>query len=296
MTSLGLNALTLCLAVLVAGCVAAETAAVEPSTAEDQSSVAPDSGGADIVADDEGLVPQTMVAQVQVLSDEIRSLRDQVEVLESELTETKQRQVDLYNDLDARLRQLERTATAGPSVSSDTEVTEITDADSDGQQPVPPPADESTEGEDAVTETPVNEPVETEFVDPEIVRQVYDTAFRTLRQGKYDEAIVEFNALVQQYPASDLVDDALYWIAEANYVTKKYDLALMGFEQVIRDYPDNRRAAEAMLKMGYIYYDQADFEQARNYLQEVMTRYPASRSAFSASRRLNRLNRDEGSQ
>lgn len=286
----GLILSTLLMAVLVVGCATAETT-VDPAQVTDLDAPVErdESSGVKV----EELVPQTMVAQVQALSDEIRSLRDQVEILENELDATKQRQMDLYNDLDNRLRRFERgvpsnnenpdSSTGETSSSaepaSDAESTESADG-----------AELSGEGAESTVEMPLQEPEE--VVDPEVIRAAYDNAFRTLRQGKYEDSILEFNALVQNYPQSDLVDDALYWIAEANYVTKKYEIALMGFEQIIRDYPDNRRAAEAMLKIGYIYYDQQDFEQAANYLQEVMERYPASRSAFSANRRLNKMRRD----
>ncbi len=275
------------LAVIVAGCATAETTS-NSTTQVPESDAAGGTNESEIVQV-EDLVPQTMVAQVQALSDEVRSLRDQVEILENELDATKQRQVDLYNDLDTRLRNMER----GESSSTESGAGAVGEiAPADGMTPDSESAESvgpAGEGTELTVEVSLPEP---EVVDPEVVREVYDNAFRTLRQGKYEDSILEFNALVQNYPQSDLVDDALYWIAEANYVTKKYDIALMGFEQIIRDYPDNRRAAEAMLKIGYIYYDQQDFEQAENYLQEVMERYPASRSAFSANRRLNKMRRD----
>ncbi len=262
----------LALAVFLAGC--APTATVDSSSSQTVSD------SADAV-NAEDLVPETMIAQVQVLSDEVRTLRDQVEVLELELDDTRQRQKDLYDDLDARLRKFERGA---PS-SGET-----------GAAPSSAEAEPAVEAEEAPSEAEtseeVAEPEPEPVIDPEVVREVYDNAFRTLRQGKYEDAIIEFNALVENYPTSELVDDALYWIAEANYVTKNLDIALMGFEQIIRDYPDNRRAAEAMLKIGYIYYDQQDYEQAQSYLMEVMERYPASRSAFSANRRLTKMRRD----
>ena len=285
---------SLLLAALVTGC-----APVEPtvgSSLEDSKATKVAQSDATGDVNVEALVPATMVAQVQMLSEEIRSLRDQVEILESELDTTKQRQKDLYDDLDNRLRRLERSAPTNSGVSTsgtgETAPSESTAPDtSDASMTEEGAAPAEVEGSESAVDTSVPETVEVE-VDPEVIRAVYDSAFRTLRQGKYEDAIIEFNALVQNYPQSDLVDDAFYWIAEANYVTKKYDVALTGFEQVIRDYPDNRRAAEAMLKIGYIYYDQQDFEQAQNYLEEVIERYPASRSAFSANRRLNKMKRD----
>ena len=223
-----------------------------------------------------------MLAQVQEMSDEIGTLRDRVEILEFELDKSKQRQNQLYDDLDQRLRKFERRDNSLDSTPS-------LPQSGSGTQPVSDAEDspDATDGVEPVTvELPASD------VNPQIVREVYDNAFRALRQGKYEDSIIEFQMLIDTYPNSELVDDALYWIAEANYVTQKYDSALPVFERVIREFPENQRAAEAMLKIGYIYYDQQNYEEAKNYLMEVIDRFPASRSAFSARRRLDKMGRD----
>ena len=276
----GLAPCALAVAALVTGCTAPATSTVGSSSAGTSSAQSSSAVSTEEVA------PQTMLAQVQALSEEVRTLRDQVEGLEIELDDTKQRQKDLYDDLDARLRKFERTG-SGSNVSTDQ--TDGVEPSSDETAPSGESDAVSEEGEgSAVATLPESVP----DVDPEVIREVYDTGFRALKQGKYEDAISKFTALVENYPQSELVDDALYWIAEANYVTKKHDVALQGFEQIIRDYPDNRRAAEAMLKIAIIYADQENYEQAESYLLEVMERYPASRSAFNANRRLNKLKRD----
>ncbi len=241
----------------------------------------------DIVTPDIEVVPPAIVTQIQALSEEVRALRNQVEVLATELSGTRQRQKDLYDDLDARLRKVERMISEGSRISPNVE----------GVLPesVSAPTDQTNENVAEIDDGASVQVVPIEPVpaaDPAVVRAEYDNAFRTLRQGKYEDAIIAFGALVENYPDSELVDDALYWIAEAHYVTQEFTVALQGFEQIIADYPDNRRAAEAMLKIGYIYYDQQNFEQAKNYLTEVMERYPASRSAFSAQRRLAKMQQE----
>ena len=266
--------------VFVAGCVAPVESPQSSSTSPTESST---SGESAVEVGE--VVSQTMVAQVQALSDEIRTLRDQVDVLENELDETRQRQKDLYDDLDARLRKIEPPMATGTGSDDGTSVSdEGTAIDSETAEP----------SEEVSGEIPVEIPTEADeaVVDPTVVREIYDDAFRTLRQGKYEDSIIKFKALIQNHPESELVDDSLYWIAEANYVTKNFDVALPVFEQIIRDYSENRRAPEAMLKIGYIYYDQQNYEQAQNYLLEVIDRFPASRSAFSARRRLDKMERD----
>ena len=223
-----------------------------------------------------------MLAQVQEMSDEIGTLRDRVEILEFELDKSSQRQKQLYDDLDQRLRKFERRDNSLDSTPSQPQTGSGTQPDSTDEG-----SPDATDGvEPVAVELPASD------VNPQVVREVYDNAFRALRQGKYEDSIIEFQALIATYPNSELVDDALYWIAEANYVTQKYDLALPVFERVIREFPENQRAAEAMLKIGYIYYDQQNYEEAKIYLMEVIDRFPASRSAFSARRRIDKMERD----
>ena len=229
-----------------------------------------------------------MLAQVQEMSDEIGTLRDRVEILEFELDKSSQRQKQLYDDLDQRLRKFERRDNSLNSTPSQPQTGSATQPDSTD------PTDSTDEGSPDTTGgvEPVAVELPASDVNSQVVREVYDNAFRALRQGRYEDSIIEFQALIDTYPNSELVDDALYWIAEANYVTQKHDLALPVFERVIREFPENQRAAEAMLKIGYIYYDQQNYEEAKIYLMEVIDRFPASRSAFSARRRLDKMGRD----
>lgn len=122
----------------------------------------------------------------------------------------------------------------------------------------------------------------------------YDEAFDKLKQSRYAEAIQAFQDLLRRYPGGALADDANYWIAEAQYVTRDFQAALNGFRNVVVRYPDSPRAPEALLKVGYIQYEVGAKEQARVTLQEVVTRYPGSRVAISAQTRLKRIERDGG--
>ncbi len=122
----------------------------------------------------------------------------------------------------------------------------------------------------------------------------YDEAFDKLKQSRYAEAIQAFQALLSSYPNGALADDANYWIAEAQYVTRDFQSALNGFRSVVVRYPDSPRAPEALLKVGYIQYEVGAKEQARVTLNDVVTRYPGSRVAISAQTRLKRIERDGG--
>lgn len=224
---------------------------------------------------------------VNQLMDEVQYLRGKVEILEHEMSKARERERQRYDDMDRRVRIIERQFGAGAAA------VESPPADDDSItisiEPVAPDTQDAA-AEDGAAPEELIEPLVP--VDPEVVRGIYDAAFRSLRQGKYDDSIVQFEVLVTDYPGSELVDDALYWIAEANYVTQRHDEALQAFLRVVEAFPNSQRAPEAMLKIGYIHYDKEDFETARGYLNEVIDKFPASRSAFSARRRLSKMDRD----
>ncbi len=228
-------------------------------------------------------------------TNELKQLRERVELLEFELNRTQKRMTQLYDDIDIRLRKLERHSDSQPSTSEPTTET------SEGSAPIEAEAsdDSSTQQqttEDSSAEQPISDDESVGEIQIEIVsegdREVYDKAFRSLRDGEYEDAIAEFGRLVEQFPNSQLLDDSWYWIAEANYVTQNYEAALPVFERVVEEYPDSQRASDSMLKIGYVYYEMADFEKAGKYLNQVIELYPASRSAFSARRRLDKMTRD----
>ena len=176
-----------------------------------------------------GAPPSTaLLNEVELLKEENRNLIDRIELIEYEIKRMQSRQIQLYEDLDLRLREIERKGKSSqPAAAGSVGDSEDSADESVSQQPeVAPeqPVETQVEQESSVQS-------QIEF-DPQEVRDAYDGAFRSLREGRYEDAIVEFQALIDTYPGSELVDDALYWIGEANYVTQKFEDALPVFERV----------------------------------------------------------------
>ncbi len=277
----------LVLIILASGCEPVETSSATPVTNVTISDAPANQP--------EITVSPQMVAQVQQLNQEIGVLTDRVEVLEYELNEARKRQKQLYDDLDLRLRKFERLQSRSESGAN-------------VQKPEPDSQAEPTQSEDTTSpettveaiEEPAAPSISTEItsqpvltdIDLQAMRDTYDDAFRTLKTGDFDEAKIKFREFIDSYPSSDLVDDAWYWIAESNYITKEFEQAIKLYQYVAREYPDYQRAHEALLKIGYIYYELENYEEAQLYLNEILDKFPASRSAFSAQRRLNKMKRD----
>ncbi len=272
------------LAFLASGCEPVETSSTTPTTNITVSD-APTSQSTDSPS-------VQLVAQVQQLNQEIGGLRDRVDILEFELEKARERQKQLYDDLDLRLRKFERQQSRPTNQTRQTDTTSSAESpESDTAAQPETTAESQEESAPSVSIEIANQPAFTE-IDLQAMRDAYDGAFRTLKTGNFDEAKTKFQEFIESYPSSDLVDDAWYWIAESNYITKEFEQAIKLYQYVARQYPDYQRAHEALLKIGYIYYELENYEEAQLYLNEVLDKFPASRSAFSAQRRLNKMKRD----
>jgi len=120
-------------------------------------------------------------------------------------------------------------------------------------------------------------------------QQAYEAAFDLLKQSRYEDAIKQFDALVNTWPNGELADDSLYWKSEANYVNREFEAALQGFRSIVERYPDSSRLPEAMLKVGYIQYDIGAYDQAAATFQDILTRFPGHQVTVSADTRLRRI-------
>jgi tol-pal system protein YbgF len=202
-----------------------------------------------------------LLLQIQTLQDEVRNLRGQVEVQNFELEKLKARQRDLLADLDRRVRDVERRGgTAGAPVAV---------------EPAVAPA--------APTAAPAAAPVTTAGGNEQ---QEYDAAFALMRGGFYDRSTKAFREFLVRHPRSSLAGNAQYWIGEANYVVRNYRVALEEYGKVLQDYPTSQKVPDALLKIGYSHYELGDWAKSRETLNRVVKQYPNTSVSKSAESRL----------
>jgi len=201
---------------------------------------------------------------IQSLREEIASLREQLEQQDYELESMKQRQRNLYIDMDRRINNVEAGSRNSASVAA----------------PVPPPN----------SSLPVVAvPVAGGDVDGQMA---YSTAFSLLKEGQYGQSIKAFESFKTSYPNSKYADNAQYWLGEANYVSRDYKRALSEFQQLIAQYPESSKNPGARLKIGYVYFELKNWSAARDALQQVITLYPDTTVAKKANERLQRMKRE----
>ena len=195
-----------------------------------------------------------IMRRLDSLQTEVQKLRGEADVQAHELRGIKDRQRDLYLDIDRRLKQMEGTGVSAPQSSPGSAATEA-----------PPEAQNSGE------------------------RQAYEQAFNVLKDGRYEQAIQEFTQFLSRYPNGQYAANAQYWLSEAHYVSRHFQIAINEFRKLIDKYPSSPKLADAILKLGFAYYELSDWTQARNMLTAVVTRFPSSSAARLANNRLDKM-------
>ena len=199
------------------------------------------------------------------LREEISSLRELVEQQDYELEGMKQRQRNLYLDMDRRINNAEAGGRNGARASA----------------PVPPPNSGASKVVIPVVVAGDNDG-----------QAAYSKAFSLLKEGQYEQSIKSVEAFKVSYPNSKYADNAQYWLGEANYVSRDYKKALSAFQQLIAQYPDSSKNPGARLKIGYVYFEIKNWSAAREALQQVITLYPDTTVAKKANERLQRMKRE----
>ncbi len=202
--------------------------------------------------------------QIEAMRSDVRSLHNDIDVLNHSLDASRKQQHDLYADLDQRMKVLEaHGATAGAVAGA---------AVAGASGSTVPAAAASADVADKVS---------------------YQAAFDLLKDGQYDKAIAAFQSFMATYPNSQLADNAQYWLGEAYYVQKSFPLALATFEHMAETYPQSRKLPDAMLKIGYCDYELKQFGAARNALSQLITRFPDTPSAGLAQQRLDKMSSEK---
>jgi tol-pal system protein YbgF len=91
---------------------------------------------------------------------------------------------------------------------------------------------------------------------------------------------------LKRYPKDPLAVNAQYWVGESYYGEKKYEDAILQFQEVIQQYGDHPKVAAALLKQGLAFKALGDDKNSRLILQKVVDTFPLSDEAKKARERL----------
>ena len=209
---------------------------------------------------------------------EVRELRGQFEELSHAVKQLRERQRELYLDIDQRLQRLE---TAGAGVTPEPSQPLAGTPEAPTASISPTPTQTSTQ---AVEPAAGSEP--STGVDPFAEQQAYQSAFELLKAGRYEDAAEAFHRFIARYPAGSYADNAQYWLGETYYITRDFESAVREFERLIETHPNSGKLTHAMLKIGYAHDELGNRAEAEGALDDLVTRFPQSAAAGLARKRL----------
>jgi tol-pal system protein YbgF len=221
-----------------------------------------------------------LAGRVEQLQAETQALRGEIETLRFETENAAERQRDLYLDVDQRLQALETSQPRGafPSGGQSGAFGDSGGVGAGGG--VSAGAGAAASGAQAqVTGSDQDN---------------YQAAFDLIQARRYEDAGNAFQNFLATFPDSPLADNAQYWLAETLYVRQQFEAALPQFERVIDEYPQSAKIPDALLKVGYCNFELMRWDQARTALQQVTRQYPDTTAARLAAQRLERITQEAG--
>ena len=198
--------------------------------------------------------------RMQILQDEVRTLRGMLEEINYQLQQIKQRQMDDYLDIDRRLisitlKQVEIDRQSADSVA-DNQLG--LGADSQGQ---------ATEV-DWVSLEIVADHSSVEALDLVAIKADYDAASGLLLKNRdLEGATLAFQKHIDSFPDSPYAANAHYWLGEIYLLQEQKELSLQSFRIVVDNYADHSKAMDARFKLGKLYHKSGQAKRAKALLE-----------------------------
>jgi len=121
----------------------------------------------------------------------------------------------------------------------------------------------------------------------------YESGKAAFDRGDYTDAIADLKAYVEQYPGTELTDDALYFLGQSYIKIKDYALASSQLDRLVRDFPTTSYAPDALfwlarcddLQSHPALLDQTETDRALQRYAQLLQQYPDHERAAEAGKR-----------
>lgn len=101
-------------------------------------------------------------------------------------------------------------------------------------------------------------------------------------RGDFNRKIDVLKNLIDNYPKSVYIDDALYETALAYLLLNQENQALVYFNKLVQGFPSSGKAIQASMRMGFIYFNRNDNDKAISSFKNVTEKYPGTQEARAA--------------
>ncbi|MBN1154556.1 tetratricopeptide repeat protein [candidate division KSB1 bacterium] len=98
-----------------------------------------------------------------------------------------------------------------------------------------------------------------------------DQVVSSQAKQNYTKAIQKASRLLEFYPESKYVDDALFILGKSFYYTEEYRKAKRKFEELIENFPDSKLVIDSQLWMGKTNIELRDYETAEKNFRKILS-------------------------
>jgi len=124
---------------------------------------------------------------------------------------------------------------------------------------------------------------------PPTPENIYNQALVLFKSGETVKARDMFSKFIEQFPNDKLSVNARYWIGESFYREKNYEQAVLEFQRVITEYPGKEKVPAAMLKQGLAFKELGDTKSAKFIIKELIDKFPNAEETPAAKELLLKL-------
>ena len=118
---------------------------------------------------------------------------------------------------------------------------------------------------------------------------IYQRGIDAFKAGDLPKAREQFSRFIELFPNHELTANAHYWLGETYYSDKVYDQAILEFEKVIKNFPTKGKVPAALLKQGMAFKELGDTKSARFVFKKLIENYPLSDEVKLAKEKLREL-------
>ena len=122
--------------------------------------------------------------------------------------------------------------------------------------------------------------------------KIYRKGLDAMKSGNYPSAIVQFSKIQHSYAKSSLSEPSQYFIANAFYENGKYEQAVLQFNDLTMRFPNSRFYCESLLREGQSFVRLNDRIDARLTLQKLSSNSNCSNESVAANGMLKNLGSD----
>jgi len=117
----------------------------------------------------------------------------------------------------------------------------------------------------------------------------YDRALSAYRSKNYDESILLFQNLDLSNPPNSLRDNIAFWIGSNYLALEMYDDAILQFETVLNKYPRGNKVHDSRYMLGVTYSKKGETSRAIEILEGALKRNPSAEVRGKILAQLNQI-------